>query len=164
MAKFLLRSHFLSKWDSQKQPQRGVLRKRCSEKVQEIYRRKPMLKCSFNKVAKQLYWNHTSAWVFYSKLVAYFQNTFFLRTPLGDNFWTVKQQVSHGTIQNVCHLHNRIFHSIIQPISHFVKFSLTPLFHLLETTNYGIREKKIFCIYGCFSKSRYIKEIRKLHL
>ena len=33
---------------------RGVLRKRCSENVQQIYRRKPMLKCDFNKVAKQL--------------------------------------------------------------------------------------------------------------
>ena len=33
---------------------RGVLRKRCSENVQQIYRIKPMLKCDFNKVAKQL--------------------------------------------------------------------------------------------------------------
>ena len=35
-----------------------------------------MPKCEFNKVAKQLYWNHTSAWVFSSKFAAYFQNTF----------------------------------------------------------------------------------------
>ena len=34
-------------------------------------------KVSFNKVAKQLYWNHTSAWVFSCKFTAYFQNTFF---------------------------------------------------------------------------------------
>ena len=27
--------------------------------------------------AKQLYWNHTSAWVFSCKFAAYFQNTFF---------------------------------------------------------------------------------------
>ena len=41
-----------------------------------------MPKCDFNKVAKQLYWNHTSAWVFSYKFVAYFQNTVFLRTHL----------------------------------------------------------------------------------
>ena len=40
-------------WYSQKQPSRGVLRKRCSENMQQIYRRKPMGKCYFNKVAKQ---------------------------------------------------------------------------------------------------------------
>ena len=41
-------------FDVQKQPSRGVLKKRCSEKLQQIYRRKRMLKCDFNKVAKQL--------------------------------------------------------------------------------------------------------------
>ena len=35
----------------QKQPLRGVPRKRCSENMQQIYRRTPMLKCDFNKVA-----------------------------------------------------------------------------------------------------------------
>ena len=35
-----------------------------------------MLKCNFNKVAKHLYWNHTSTWVFSCKFAAYFQNTF----------------------------------------------------------------------------------------
>ena len=39
----------------QKQPSRGVLRKRCSENMQQIYRRTPMPKCDFNKVAKQPY-------------------------------------------------------------------------------------------------------------
>ena len=38
----------------QKQPFEGVLKKRCSENMQQIYRRTPMLKCDFNKVAKQL--------------------------------------------------------------------------------------------------------------
>ena len=36
-----------------------------------------MPKCGFNKVAKQLYWNHISAWVFSCKFAAFFQNTFF---------------------------------------------------------------------------------------
>ena len=35
----------------QKQPVRVVLRKRCSENMQQIYKRTPMLKCDFNKVA-----------------------------------------------------------------------------------------------------------------
>ena len=37
-----------------KQPVRGVLLKRCSENMQQIYRRTPMPKCDFNKVALQL--------------------------------------------------------------------------------------------------------------
>ena len=40
---------------SQEQPPRGVLKKRCSENMQQIYRRTPMSKCDFNKVEKQLY-------------------------------------------------------------------------------------------------------------
>ena len=39
----------------QKQPSRGVLRKRCSENMLQIYRRTAMPKCDFTKVAKQLY-------------------------------------------------------------------------------------------------------------
>ena len=46
----------------QKQPPRVVLKKRCSENMQQIYRRTTMPKCDFNKVPKQLYWKHTSAW------------------------------------------------------------------------------------------------------
>ena len=44
----------------QKQPSRGVLKKRCSEKMQQIYSRTPMPKCHFNKVAKQLLKSHFS--------------------------------------------------------------------------------------------------------
>ena len=36
---------------NQKQPSRNVLRKRCFENMQQIYRRTPMLKRDFNKVA-----------------------------------------------------------------------------------------------------------------
>ena len=39
----------------QKQPTRGVLKKRCYENMQQIYRRTPMPKSDFNKAAKQLY-------------------------------------------------------------------------------------------------------------
>ena len=52
-----------------------ILRKRCSEKMQQVYSRTHMPKSDFNKVALQLYWNHTSAWVFFCKFAAYFQNT-----------------------------------------------------------------------------------------
>ena len=50
----------------------GVPVKRCSENMLQIYRRTPMRKCDFKKVAKQLYLNHTSAWVFSCKFAAYF--------------------------------------------------------------------------------------------
>ena len=42
------------KIDLQKQPPRGVPR-RCSENMQQIYRRTTMEKCDLNKVALQLY-------------------------------------------------------------------------------------------------------------
>ena len=50
----------------QKQPLRGVLRKTCSENMQQIYRRTPISKCDFNKVALQ---------------------HLLLRTPLGGSFY-----------------------------------------------------------------------------
>ena len=75
---------------------------------------------------------------------------------------TINQQINHGDIQKVCHLHNGIFrHS---PVSHFVNFALLPpMRYSPKMKNYGVREKKIFCIYGCFSISRYIKGGRKRH-
>ena len=53
------------------------LRKRCSGNMQQIYSRAHIPKCNFNKVALQLYWNHSLAWVFSCKFAAYFWNTFF---------------------------------------------------------------------------------------
>ena len=41
----------MTSYDFQKQPSIGVLRKRCSENIPQIYRRTPMPKCDFNKVA-----------------------------------------------------------------------------------------------------------------
>ena len=69
----------IRKCSIEKQPTRVVPGKKCSENMQRNYRRTPMPKCDFNKVAKlkQLYWNRTSAWVFSCKFAAYFQNTFF---------------------------------------------------------------------------------------
>ena len=62
------------KW--QKQTSKSVHITSCSEIMYEIYRRTPVLKCDFNKVAKQLYWNHTSECVLFCKFDAYFQNTY----------------------------------------------------------------------------------------
>ena len=61
----------------QKQLTRGVLKKRCVKNMMQIYRKTPILKCNFNKVALQLYWNRTLEWVFSCKFTVYFQNTFF---------------------------------------------------------------------------------------
>ena len=41
----------LLKFYWQKQQPRGVPRKKCSENMQQYYRRTPMPKCDFNKVA-----------------------------------------------------------------------------------------------------------------
>ena len=49
----ILQKFFVSRFlNFQKQPVRGILRKRCSENMQQIYRRTPMPKCDFNKVEK----------------------------------------------------------------------------------------------------------------
>ena len=60
----------------QKEPLGGVLWKKCSENIQQIYRRIPMPKCDFNKIPNQLFWNHTFPWMFSCKFAAYFRNTF----------------------------------------------------------------------------------------
>ena len=57
----------------QEQPSRDVLMKRYSENMQQIYRRTPIPKCHFNIVAKQLYWNRNSAWVFSCEFTSYFK-------------------------------------------------------------------------------------------
>ena len=75
--RLFLQQKILNKDSLQKQPSRGVLRKRCSINMQQIYRRTPMPKCDFNKVPLELYSNRTSAWVFSCKFAAYFQNIFF---------------------------------------------------------------------------------------
>ena len=75
----------LSQWNPW--PDRGVSRKKCSENMRQIYRKTPMPKYDFNKVAKQLYWNHISAWVFSCKFVCIFSEHLLLRTPLDGCFW-----------------------------------------------------------------------------
>ena len=50
--------YFLKNW--QKQPRRGVPRKKCFDNMQQIYRRTTMPKCNFNKVAKITLWYRCS--------------------------------------------------------------------------------------------------------
>ena len=84
----------------QKQPCRNVLRQRCSENMQKIYRRTHMPKCNFNKVAKQFYWNNILAWVFSCKFAAYFQDIFSLEhlwlaaSVLGIQVWQYSRTVT----------------------------------------------------------------------
>ena len=59
--------------NTQKQLSRVFLRKRCSENIEQIYRRTPMPKYDLNKVPFP--WNHISALAFSCKFAAYFQNT-----------------------------------------------------------------------------------------
>ena len=70
--------NIITKWwvsNAQNHPSRGILTKRCSENMQQFCRRTPMPKCDFNKVASQLYWDHTSVWVFSCKFAAYWNHT-----------------------------------------------------------------------------------------
>ena len=60
---FLFFLDFMQTKKIQKQPSMSVTIKRCSENMLQIYRRKPMRKCDFNKVALKLYKNHFSVGV-----------------------------------------------------------------------------------------------------
>ena len=66
----------------QQQLSRGVLRKKCSENMQQIYRRILIPKCDFNNVALQFYWNCTTTWVFFCKFWCIFSDDIFIRTPM----------------------------------------------------------------------------------
>ena len=72
--------YILSKNIFQKQPSRGVHTKRCSENMLQIYKRTPMPKCDFNKVAIEITFRHGCSPV---NLLCYiFSERLFLRTPL----------------------------------------------------------------------------------
>ena len=66
----------------QKQTLRGVLRKRCSENMQQVYRKTPMPKCNFNKVAKATLLKLHFGMGVLLKIGCIFSEPLFLRTPL----------------------------------------------------------------------------------
>ena len=55
--------------------------------MQQIFRRTPTPKWDFNKVAKQLYWNRTSVWVFPVNLQHIFRTPFLKNTSDGLLFY-----------------------------------------------------------------------------
>ena len=84
----------------QKQPSRGVLRKRCSENMQQIYRRTPMSKCEFNKL------HFGMGVLLYIKFAAcIFSEHIFLRTPLDGYFWYRLFSTLSSCIWNGVNLH-----------------------------------------------------------
>ena len=48
----------------------------CSKFTEDTHAKNTHAEVRFQQSCKQLYWSHTSAWVFSSKFAAYFQNTF----------------------------------------------------------------------------------------
>ena len=105
-------------WKAQKQPSRGVLLKRCSENMLQIYRR---------TVAKQLYWNHLSAWVFFCKFATYFQSTCSKNTSDG-----LLQKASN--YRNVLMIFDRINWNInIHESIYFILISIGQIFKFTAT-------------------------------
>ena len=66
----------------QKQSPIGDLQKMCSANMQQMYSRTPTQKCDFSNVANQLFWNHTSLWVFSCKFAGNLQEGCF-----DENLW-----------------------------------------------------------------------------
>ena len=79
---------FNFQWYLQKQPSRDVLRKRCSENMQQIYRSIPMPNCDFNKVAKATFLKSHSDIDVFLLICCIFSEHLFLRAPLKGCFCT----------------------------------------------------------------------------
>ena len=72
------------RWKLKRQPSRGILIKRCSKNILQIYRRTLIPKCDFNKVAKNTFSEHL-----------------FLRIPRKSSFWSLTaQHVRFWQMQN----------------------------------------------------------------
>ena len=91
MARFVEKSHN-EIFNFRRTPPEMFLEKRCSENLQQIYRKTPIPKCG---------WNHTSAWVFINSCV--FSEYIFLKTPPEVCFWILAwfQLINHTFIINV---------------------------------------------------------------
>ena len=77
--------------------------------MQQICRRTPMPNCDFNKVAKQLYWNHTSAWVISCKFAAYFWKPFPKKISkwlllIPSNSLNIRSAIWRQTLNSLLHL------------------------------------------------------------
>ena len=77
----------------QRQPYRGVLKKRYSGNMLQNYTRTPKLKRGFNRVALQLNWNCTSTWVFSCEFAAYFSEHLFIKAHMDGCFYISNQPI-----------------------------------------------------------------------
>ena len=80
----------------QKQPCRVVLRKKCSENMQQIYKRSPMLKCDFNKEGYFCFMLNSSCSEVYFK-------------PSKHLWWSVLTKVVNDLSESQCTLTLRLY-------------------------------------------------------
>ena len=71
-----MQTECLQSYYRQKQSSRVPV-KMCSEHMQQSFRRTPMEKCDFNKVAKERYWNQTFPWGFLLKIYCIWRTVFY---------------------------------------------------------------------------------------
>ena len=91
---------FGSEGIQQNQPSRGVLRERCSENMQQIYRRTTISRYELNKLQFGM------GVLLYIKFDAcIFSENIFLRTPLDDCFWYRLFSLLSSCIWNRVNLH-----------------------------------------------------------
>ena len=93
-----------------------------------------MPKCNFNKVALQLYWNHTLAWVFSCKFAAYLQNTFSY-----EHLWIAASEQKIDTSINIIVIKN------------FLKRFLMILFLIFDILENARKFKQNSSIYRSFT-------------
>ena len=98
--------------------------------MQQIYRGTPMLKCNFNKVALQLYWNYTSALVFSSKFALYFQNTF----PKN-----ISERLLLNSAISALHINSRNSHHCVKSVR--IRSFFWPVFSRIWTEYIDLRSK-----------------------
>ena len=132
----------------------------------QIYRRTPMPKCDFNKVAKQLNWNHTSAWVFSCKFAAYFQNTFswehlWVTVLVSIHGWVIYDKLK-GKLKTEYCISSRLF--LLSKIFAIGQRNLTPsYFNMHKITNFEIFIGKLFFSSLCRFIYRFIKHFFIYH-
>ena len=100
----------------QKQPSRCVLRKRCSENIQQIYRRTPMPKYDFNTVALQPYWKRTLLWCSPVNLLHIFRKPF----PLDGCFLELFSKIDNGKKPKFTELSQSSNEDIRYPLVYYV--------------------------------------------
>ena len=120
----------LSSSFTQKQPSRGVLSKRCSENMQQIYRGTPL----------QLYWNYTSAWV----ICGIFSEHLLLKTPLNCCFCSLQKDFVTSVFLRILEVLARLVVHIILIIEIKDKKGLARRSRFSPITFYWVRQSPLF--------------------